>query len=123
MLKTVLSLCLAFSLSLPVLALAAGSINEAKLGKAIVDREISEETVTFALNETAYLWMRVVDGNGETITVTWSNGSQSYDVSLAIGSDSWRTWSSKILHLAGEWTVTVTDASGATLHQTSLTVQ
>ena len=123
MLKTVLSICLAFSLSLPVLALAAGSINEAKLGKAIVDREISEETVTFALNETAYLWMRVVDGNGETITVTWSNGSQSYDVSLAIGSDSWRTWSSKILHLAGEWTVTVTDASGATLHQTSLTVQ
>ena len=123
MLKTVLSLCLALSLSLPVLVLAAGSINEAKLGKAIVDREISEETGTFALNDTAYLWMRVVDGNGETITVTWSNGSQSYDVSLAIGSDSWRTWSSKILHLAGEWTVTVTDASGATLHQTSLTVQ
>ena len=114
---------LALILCVPLLALSAGSVSEAKLGKDIVEREISDETSTFALNDKAYLWMRVVDGKGETITVTWSAGEQSYDVPLNIGSDSWRTWSSKILHIAGEWTVTVKDSAGATLHQSSLTVQ
>jgi hypothetical protein len=75
------------------------------------------------LEDTGYLWMRVVDGEGETITVNWTNGDQSYDVDLNIGSNSWRTWSSKILYLPGKWTVTVTDSSGATLHQSTLTVQ
>jgi len=122
-LKKIVLVVLAFCLSLPMLALSAGSISQAKVGKAIVDREISEETSSFGLNEKAYLWMRVVDGQGETITVTWSTGEQSFDVPLEIGSESWRTWSSKILHIAGEWTVTVTDSSGATLHQSTLTVQ
>ena len=110
-------------LFVPVLAFSAASISEAKIGKGIADREISEESATFALNETAYVWMRVVGGNGEAVTVTWSNGDQSFDVLLSIGSDSWRTWSSKILHLPGEWTVTVTDAAGTTLYQSTLTVQ
>ena len=110
-------------LFVPVSAFSAASISEAKIGKGIADREISEESATFALNETAYVWMRVVGGNGEAVTVTWSNGDQSFDVLLSIGSDSWRTWSSKILHLPGEWTVTVTDAAGATLYQSTLTVQ
>ena len=110
-------------LFVPVSAFSAASISEAKIGKGIADREISEESAIFALNETAYVWMRVVGGNGEAVTVTWSNGDQSFDVLLSIGSDSWRTWSSKILHLPGEWTVTITDAAGATLYQSTLTVQ
>ena len=110
-------------LFVPVSAFSAASVSEAKIGKGIADREISEESAIFALNETAYVWMRVVGGNGEAVTVTWSNGDQSFDVLLSIGSDSWRTWSSKILHLPGEWTITVTDAAGATLYQSTLTVQ
>ena len=110
-------------LFVPVSAFSAASVSEARIGKGIADREISEESAIFALNETAYVWMRVVGGNGEAVTVTWSNGDQSFDVLLSIGSDSWRTWSSKILHLPGEWTVTVTDAAGATLYQSTLTVQ
>ena len=110
-------------LFVPALAFSAASISEAKIGKGIADREISEEASMFALNETAYVWMRVVGGNGEAVTVTWSNGDQSFEVLLSIGSDSWRTWSSKILHLPGEWTVTVTDAAGTTLYQSTLTVQ
>ena len=78
-------------LTLPGLALSAGSVAQAKLGKGIVEREVSEETSAFSLNETAYLWMRVVDGEGETVTVTWSTGEQSFDVQLPIGSNSWRT--------------------------------
>lgn len=121
--KRLVAAIVSILLFVPALALSAASISEAKIGKGIVDREITEETATFALNETAYLWMRVVGGNGETVTVTWSNGEQTFDVLLSIGNDSWRTWSSKILHLQGEWTVTVTDAAGATLHQSTLTVQ
>ena len=108
---------------MPALVLSATAISEAKLGKGVVDREITEEASAFALNEKAYLWMRVVDGEGETITVTWATGDQSFDVTLDIGSNSWRTWSSKELHIPGEWTVTVVDSTGATLHQSTLTVQ
>ena len=121
--KKIVLLIMAMCLTLPGLVLAAGAIAQAKLGKGIVDREISDESNSFALNETAYLWMRVVDGEGETITVTWSTDGQSFEVPLPVGSNSWRTWSSKKLHLPGEWTVTVTDVSGATLHQETLTVQ
>ncbi|NIO38775.1 MAG: DUF2914 domain-containing protein [Burkholderiales bacterium] len=104
-------------------AVFAASISDAKTGKGIVDREITEEVGTFVLNETAYLWMRVAGGSGETITVTWANGDQYFDVALSIGSDSWRTWSSKILHLTGLWTITVTDSAGTSLYQTTVTVQ
>ncbi len=121
--KKIILLMIIMGMTLPGLVLAAASIAQAKLGKGIVDREIAGETSTFALNETAYLWMRVADGEGETITVTWATDGQSFEVQLPIGSSSWRTWSSKKLHLAGEWTVTVTDSAGATLHQATLTVQ
>lgn len=121
--KRLVAAIVSFLFFVPAMALGAASISEAKIGKGIADREITEETAMFTLNETAYLWMRVVGGNGEAVTVTWSNGDQSFDVLLSIGSDSWRTWSSKILHLPGEWAVTVTDATGATLHQSTLTVQ
>lgn len=121
--RRIIAIVAAFALFLPLSAFSAVSISKAKLGTDVVDREISGETSNFALEETGYLWMRVVGGQGETITVNWTNGDQSYDVDLNIGSDSWRTWSSKILHVSGEWTVTVTDSAGATLHESALTVQ
>ena len=121
--RRIIAMMAAFALFLPLSAYSAVSISTAKLGTDVVDREISGETSSFALEETGYLWMRVMGGEGETITVNWTNGDQSYDVDLNIGSDSWRTWSSKILHVSGEWTVTVTDSAGATLHQSALTVQ
>ena len=67
--------------------------------------------------------MRVTGGEGEDITVTWKHGADEYPVTLNIGSNSWRTWSSKVLHLAGEWSVTVNNAAGATIYETTLTVQ
>jgi len=121
--RKIIAMVAAFALFLPLSAYSAVSISTAKLGTDVVDLEISGETNTFALEEIGYLWMRVMGGKGETITVNWTNGDQSYDVDLSIGSDSWRTWSSKILHISGEWTVTVTDSAGATLHQSALTVQ
>ena len=112
----------AIALWIPSLAWSV-SIAEAKLGKGVVDREVTEETSVFGLNEPAYLWMRVVDGEGQDITVTWKHGALSYSVTLNVGSSSWRTWSSKVLFLPGEWTVTVTDSAGGQLYETTLTVQ
>lgn len=104
-------------------AFATGKITEAKTGKGVVERKITDETSTFAPGDRAYLWMKVEGASGETLTVTWQINGQPYPVDIKIGGDPWRTWASKTLHIAGEWTVTVTDASGAKLHEATLTVK
>ena len=115
-------------LSIPVLAqegqmeMKRLEVAEAKLGKNVQDREIVDETTTFEVNEKAYLWMRVVGGSADSITVTWKTGDQSHDVKLNIGGSPWRTWANKTLYTAGDWTVTVTDADGAVLKEMAFTV-
>jgi len=121
--KKLLVLCAMLGLFVPALAFPAGKVAEAKLGKSVVDRQIVDETATFAPGEMAYLWMKVEDATGESLTVTWTINGQSYPATLTIGGTPWRTWASKTLHNAGEWTVTVTDASGATLNESKFTVK
>ena len=111
------------ALSVPALAFAQNLVTDAKLGKNVVDREITDETTTFAVGEKAYLWLRVEGGTGETLKVIWKIDDQEYPVDLRIGGSPWRTWATKTLHLAGDWTVTVTDAAGNTLNEASLKVQ
>ena len=60
---------------------------------------------------------------GEKLTVTWTHGGQIFPVTLNVGGTPWRTWSSKKLHLAGDWTVTVTDTAGAKLNESKITVK
>ncbi len=98
-------------------------VAEAKLGKGVQDREITEEASSFALNEKAYLWLRVTGGPSDPIQVTWKTGDHTDSVPLKVGSTSWRTWSSKTLWMAGDWTVTVTDAGGHVLQEVNFTVQ
>lgn len=107
----------------PGFAFAQAQVTEAKLGKDVVDRQIVDESETFALNEKAFLWMRIEGAANEAITVTWSIGENSYPVSLNVGASPWRTWSSKLLHIPGEWSVAVTDSAGRPLHEATLTVQ
>ncbi|MFN0040179.1 MAG: DUF2914 domain-containing protein [Burkholderiales bacterium] len=111
------------ALCLPALTFAAGQITEAKLGKGIAERMITEEASGFAAGEKAYLWMRVMDATGETLVVTWKTGDQSFQSSVNIGGSPWRTWANKTLHIVGEWTVTVNDTAGNILHETKLNVQ
>ncbi len=118
-----LALFAMLALLVPALAFAAGKVAEAKLGKNIVDRKIADETTTFAAGEKAYLWLKVEDAAGETLTVTWKINDQTYPATLNIGGTPWRTWASKTLHIAGEWTVTVIDAAGATLNESKITVK
>ena len=121
--KKLLTICAMLASFMPALAFPAGKVTEAKLGKSVVERRIAEETATFAPGERAYLWMKVDDAAGETLTVTWEINGQAYPAELKIGGSPWRTWASKSLHIAGEWTVTVTDAAGAKLHESRLTVK
>ena len=121
--KKLLALCATLALLVPALSFPAGKVAEAKLGKSIVDRRIAEETTTFAPGEKAYLWLKVEDAAGESLTVNWLINGQSFPATLTIGGSPWRTWASKTLHIAGEWTVTVTDAAGATLNESRFIVK
>ena len=121
--KKLLAAFAMLALFVPALAFAQNLVTDAKLGKNVVDREITDETTTFAVGEKAYLWLRVEGGTGETLKVIWKIDDQEYPVDLRIGGSPWRTWATKTLHLAGDWTVTVTDAAGNTLNEASLKVQ
>jgi Protein of unknown function (DUF2914) len=103
---------------------AAGSLQvaEAKLGKGVQDRQITEEATTFAVNDKVYLWLKVTGGPAE-LKVNWKIDDQTDAVSLKIGGSPWRTWSTKTAFKAGDWTVTVTDAGGQVLKEMKFTVQ
>lgn len=98
-------------------------VAEAKLGKNVENRELTEETNTFALNDRAYLWLRVTGGPADSITVAWKTGENTYETKLNIGGSPWRTWSYKTCSIAGPWTVTVTDAQGNVLKDLTFTVE
>ena len=97
-------------------------VAEAKLGTAVEDRMLVGETNVFDKGGMAYLWMRVVGGPSDPITVTWTYGEHEYPVDLRIGGNPWRTWSSKILWGAGTWTLRVTDSTGNVLKEMSFEV-
>lgn len=121
--KRLLAAFAMLAIFVPAIAFAQNLVTDAKLGKNVVDREVADETTTFAVGEKAYLWLRVEGGTGETLTVVWRTGDLEFPVDLRIGGSPWRTWATKTLHMAGDWTVTVTDAAGNTLNEVALKVQ
>ena len=109
---------------LPWTAAAEGvQVAEAKLGKGVQDRQITEEASSFAVNDKVYLWLKLTGGPSDPIKVDWKVGDSTDSVSLKVGGDPWRTWSSKTAFKAGDWTVTVSDAAGNTLKELKFTVQ
>jgi predicted MFS family arabinose efflux permease len=121
--KQLLAAWALLGLAVTAQAFAAGQVAEAKLGKGIVDRRISEEASSFAVRDRAYLWVRVEDTNDEMLTVTWKVNEMAFPVDLRINGSPWHTWASKTLHLVGDWTVTVTDSAGKTLHESRFKVR
>src|SRR3954467_7102345 len=91
-------------------------VSDAKLGKGVENKEIKDEATEFAVGEKAFLWLKLAGGTGD-FKVNWKVGDATDTVSLTAGGTPWRTWSNKTLHKAGAWTVTVTDAAGATLKE------
>jgi hypothetical protein len=121
--KTLLAASLLLVLWIPGMPATAGQVTEAKLGRQVVDRQIAGETKTFNAQDRAYLWLKVEGAANEVLTVTWKVNDLTYPTELRIGGSPRRTWASKVLHIVGEWSVTVTDDAGNTLHETRFNVQ
>lgn len=92
----------------------------------VENREPVDEVSEFqAGDETLYFFTEIKNGAGQTITHRWTrDGEVVAEVPLEVGSDSWRTWSSKELmpDWEGDWTVEVVDASGNTIAEESITI-
>jgi len=97
-------------------------VKEAKLGKGIENRVLTEESSSFSINSKVYLWMKFSGGTGSVI-VTWKNGTHTHSNNLNVGGDPWRTWAFATAYYAGEWTVSVTDDKGTSLKEMAFTVQ
>lgn len=122
--KKIATLVLSLLLALPAArALAEATVTEVKLGKAVVDRNIANESAEFAVGEKAFLWVKVEGAADQTLTVTWVQGDNKYPVELKVGGSPWRTWASKTLQSAGSWSVTVSDSAGKVLKEMTLTVK
>jgi hypothetical protein len=98
-------------------------VADAKLGKGVQDRNITEESTTFALNDKVYLWVKLTGSGSDAVKVNWTVGDSTDTVTLKVGGSPWRTWSSKTAWKAGDWTVTITDASDQVLKELKFTVQ
>ncbi len=99
------------------------AVAAAKLGREVVDREIVDETSTFAMNERVYLWLKVTGAADDSVTVTWKHDDLTYDYTLTIGGSPWRTWAYKTAWKAGDWMVTVTDSDGNVLKEMTFKVE
>jgi Protein of unknown function (DUF2914) len=98
-------------------------VADARLGKGVQDRNITEESTTFAVNDRVYLWVKLTGGGSDAVKVSWKVGDSTDTVTLKVGGSPWRTWSSKTAWKAGDWTVTITDAGDQVLKELKFTVQ
>jgi len=117
-------LALVAFVSLPLTASSQGlQVADAKLGKGVQDRNITEEATTFAVNDKVYLWLKLTGAGSDAVKVNWKVGDSTDTVTLKVGGSPWRTWSSKTAWKAGDWTVTITDAGDQVLKELKFTVQ
>jgi hypothetical protein len=109
----------------------SANVARAQFTTGIEDREPVDrvESVFSAGGEavrTLYYFTQITGMSGETVTHRWEyEGAVIGEITFDIGSDSWRTWSSKDLTLAmqGPWRVVVTDAQGNVLTTDSFSYQ
>lgn len=105
----------------------AADVARAQFTSEVRNREPVDEVSNFeAQSDPLYFFTEVKNAEGQTITHRWlHNGEVMAEVPLDVGSDSWRTWSSKELMPSweGEWTVEVVDANGNVLEQQRVSVE
>ncbi len=97
-------------------------ITEAKLGSNVEDRVLTGEDSTFSLGSKVFLWMKITGASSDEITVTWKFGTMTHATTLTVGGSPWRTWATKIVGKAGDWSVSVTDSSGSVLKELSFKI-
>jgi hypothetical protein len=122
-LALVSSALIASAMLLPIASAEGLQVADAKLGKGVQDRSITEEATSFAVNDKVYLWLKLTGGGSDPVKVSWKVGDSVDTVTLKVGGNPWRTWSSKTAWKAGDWTVTISDASDQVLKELKFTVQ
>src|SRR6476659_1681477 len=60
-------------------------VADAKLGKGVQDRNITEEATSFALNDKVYLWLKLTGGGTDPVKVSWKVGDSVDTVTLKVG--------------------------------------
>ena len=101
-------------------------VSVAVLGTEVEDRSISGEGKSFSVSvETIYCFTQIQGGAGKNIHHVWlREGAEVLHITLAVGADTWRTWSSKAIApgMEGAWKVRVQDEAGALLKEIPFTV-
>lgn len=99
------------------------AVVEARLGTDVQNKDLVGEDSSFVQNSKVYIWMNVTGGPADSIEVTWKHEDHTYATRLRIGGSPWRSWAYKTVAFAGEWTVTVTDATGNVLKEMPFSVK
>lgn len=126
--KQLVLVLIALTMLVPVPVIAAGdaSISRAVFTTSLNDREPANDLQTVPYGEkTVYFFTEVLNASGSSVTHLWTyNDIEIARIKLNIGSDQWRTWSSKqIWHLTpGEIKVQVLDPDNMILAEKTLTI-
>jgi len=124
MIKGLIAVAALATLGFSTQVLAEGSAARALFAQSIVDREPVDQTVELS-NDTGkvYFFTELRGLNGKSVTHRWEYAGEPHAaITFNIGSDRWRTWSSKNLEPSwtGVWTVSVVDEDGNVLAEENL---
>jgi hypothetical protein len=126
--KYLVSTLLVLALIVPAMTFAADDtvISRAIFSTSLEEREPANNLETVPYGEkTIFFFTEILNANATSLTHLWTyNDIEIARVKLNIGSDKWRTWSSKqIWHLTpGELKVQVLDAENMILAEKTLTI-
>jgi hypothetical protein len=103
----------------PAAAVSTGTVARAQFTNAIQDREPADNVTAVDTGANQIYYFTELRGMaGQTVAHRWEHdGKVMFEQKFDVGSDRWRTYSSKSLYpnQAGEWKASVIDAGGATL--------
>ena len=126
--KYLIMLTLVLALILPSAAVAANDIDisRAVFTTSLIEREPADDLESVPYGEKmVYFFTEILNANATNVTHLWTyNDIEIARVKLSVGSDNWRTWSSKqIWHLTpGNIKVQVLDADDLILAEKVLTI-
>lgn len=126
--KNLILTLLILALIVPATAIAAAEkgVSRALFTTSLDEREPANDLDSVPYGEKSiYFFSEILNGNATTVTHLWTyNDIEIARIKLNIGSDQWRTWSSKqIWHLApGEIKVQILDPDNMILAEKILTI-